>query len=55
MRLCYVKCGSMKKGFIGPIGDDLPSVIAVMLALGLFFSSVRYALNAYDQKIDNFQ
>lgn len=43
----------MKKGFIGPIGDDLPSVIAVMLALGLFFSSVTYALNAYDQKIDN--
>jgi hypothetical protein len=41
----------MRKGFIGPIGDDLPSIIALMLALGLFFSAVIYTLNVYNQKI----
>jgi len=41
----------MKKGFIGPIGDDLPSIIALMLAMGLFFSSVVYVINVYNQKI----
>jgi len=41
----------MRKGFIGPIGDDLPSIIALMLAMGLFFSSVVYVINVYNQKI----
>jgi len=41
----------MRKGFIGPIGDDLPSIIALMLAMGLFFSSVIYVINVYNQKI----
>jgi len=41
----------MRKGFIGPIGDDLPSIIAIMLALGLFFSAVVYTLDTYNQKI----
>jgi hypothetical protein len=43
----------MRKGFIGPIGDDLPSVISIMLALGLFFSGIAFALNAYNQKMDS--
>jgi len=43
----------MRKGFIGPIGDDLPSIIALMLAMGLFFSSVIYVVNVYNQKIDD--
>ena len=43
----------MGKGFIGPIGDDLPSLIAVMLALGLFFSGIVVALNTYNQKISS--
>jgi len=41
----------MRKGFIGPIGDDLPSIIALMLALGIFFSAITYSLNAYNQKL----
>ena len=40
-----------RRGFIGPIGDDLPSIVAIMLALGLFFSGVLFALNAYNQKL----
>lgn len=43
----------MKKGFIGPIGDDLPSILGIVLALGLFFAGISYSLNAYNQKIDN--
>ena len=43
----------MRKGFIGPIGDDLPSIIAIMLALGLFFSAVVYTLDIYNQKIED--
>jgi hypothetical protein len=43
----------MRKGFIGPVGDDLPSIVAVILALGLFFSGVIYSLNAYNDKMLN--
>ena len=42
-----------ERGFIGPIGDDLPSLIMIVLALTLFFSGVVFCLNAYNQKIDN--
>jgi hypothetical protein len=38
------------KGFIGPVGDDIPSIISILLALGLFFSGVTYALNAFNEK-----
>ncbi len=40
----------MKKGFIGPLGDDLPSLIAIMLALTLFFSGLTFSMNVFDQK-----
>jgi hypothetical protein len=43
----------LNRGFIGPIGDDLPSLIMIVLALTLFFSGVLFCLNAYNQKIDN--
>ena len=42
---------NIKKGFIGPIGDDLPSLVAVLLALGIFFSSLSFTFNAYNEKI----
>ncbi|MBS3060067.1 MAG: hypothetical protein J4432_01010 [DPANN group archaeon] len=42
-----------KRGFIGPIGDDLPSIIAIMLALTLFFSGLSFALDAYNQKVNS--
>ena len=41
----------MKKAFLGPIGDDLPSIIALMLALGIFFSAIAYTMEVYNQKI----
>ena len=38
------------KGFIGPLGDDIPSIIAILLALSLFFSGITFALNAFSEK-----
>lgn len=43
----------MQKGFIGPIGDDLPSIVAILLAMTLFFSAVTYSFQSYNQKINN--
>lgn len=45
----------MKKGFIGPLGDDLPSVVIIVLAMGLFFSGLLFAINTYNQKIVSLQ
>ena len=39
------------KGFIGPISDDLPSLVAILLALSIFFGSLSFALNSYNEKI----
>ena len=36
-----------KKGFIGPIGDDLPSLIPLVFALVIFFSTLNYALTQF--------
>ena len=43
-----------RKGFIGPISDDLPSLIAILLALSMFFSSLDFALNEYNTKVSSF-
>jgi hypothetical protein len=39
-----------KKGFIGPIGDDLPSLIPIVISLLLFFTIFSITLNAYNSK-----
>ncbi|MDD5163662.1 MAG: hypothetical protein PHD95_05655 [Candidatus ainarchaeum sp.] len=41
---------SASKGFLGPIGDDLPSLIPLVFALIIFFYSFTFAWNAFDQK-----
>ncbi len=38
------------KGFIGPIGDDLPSLIPIIVGLIIFFSSFTFAFNVFDQR-----
>ena len=38
----------LEKGFLGPIGDDLPSLIPLIFALLLFFASFNSALSRYD-------
>jgi hypothetical protein len=39
-----------KKGFIGPIGDDLPSLVPIVVSLVLFFSIFALTLNTYNTK-----
>ncbi len=38
------------KGFIGPIGDDLPSLVPIVVSLLLFFTTFTLALNTYNTK-----
>ncbi|MFA6065220.1 MAG: hypothetical protein WCW44_01355 [archaeon] len=39
-----------QKGFIGPIGDDLPSLVPIVTALLLFFTIFTITLNTYNTK-----
>jgi len=38
------------KGFIGPLGDDLPSLIPLVFALIMFFYSFTFAWNVFDER-----
>jgi hypothetical protein len=39
-----------QKGFVGPIGDDIPSLIPLTIALLIFFSAFAFAFNSYEEK-----
>lgn len=39
-----------QKGFLGPIGDDLPSLIPIVVSLLLFFTIFSVTLNTYNSK-----
>jgi hypothetical protein len=41
-----------EKGFIGPIGDDLPSLIPIVTGLVIFFSVFVLTMNTYNEKND---
>jgi len=43
------------KGYIGPIGDDLPSLIPLVFALIIFFASFYSAVNVYNDKTVDFE
>ncbi len=45
----------LRKGFIGPIGDDLPSLIPLLIALVIFFSSFTFAFVVFDDRTANFK
>ena len=38
------------KGFLGPIGDDLPSLIPLIFALMMFFYVFTFTWNVFDQR-----
>ncbi len=38
------------KGFLGPIGDDLPSLIPLVFSLVLFFSTFTFAFNSFENR-----
>ncbi|HLC36691.1 MAG TPA: hypothetical protein VJK05_03750 [archaeon] len=37
------------KGFLGPIGDDLPSLIPIIFGLTIFFASFTFSLNKFNE------
>jgi hypothetical protein len=42
--------GKRASGFLGPIGDDLPSLIPLLFALMMFFYVFTFTWNAFDEK-----
>ncbi len=42
--------GASSKGFIGPIGDDLPSLVPIVISLVIFFSIFALTLSTYNSK-----
>ncbi len=44
-----------RKGFVGPIGDDLPSLIPLLLGLVIFFSTFTIAFSAFDSRSADFK
>jgi len=44
-----------QKAYLGPIGDDLPSLIPLMFALVIFFSSFYMTVNTYNDKTVDFE
>ncbi len=44
-----------KRGYIGPLGDDFPSIFPLMLGLIIFFSTLSLAYTAYQAKNDTVQ
>ncbi len=43
-----------RKGFLGPIGDDLPSLIPLLFALVIFFSTFTFAFKVFDDRNQDF-
>ena len=43
------------KGFIGPIGDDIPSIIPLLIGLVIFFSTFSLTFNIYNQRNADFK
>lgn len=43
-----VRLPGNQKGFIGPIGDDLPSLIPLLFGLVIFFSTFAFTFSVFD-------
>lgn len=40
----------LEKGFLGPIGDDLPSLIPLLFALLIFFSTFSFSFSVFNEE-----
>lgn len=45
----------LEKGFLGPIGDDLPSLIPLLFALLVFFSTFSFSFGVFNSENTSFQ
>ncbi|MBI2597759.1 MAG: hypothetical protein HYW50_01030 [Candidatus Diapherotrites archaeon] len=44
----------LEKGFLGPIGDDLPSLIPLLFALLIFFGTFSFSFGVFNEKNTSF-
>jgi hypothetical protein len=42
------------RGYLGPIGDDIPSLIPIVVGMITFFSAFSFTLNEYNQRSASF-
>lgn len=50
MHCRHPNSGFIQKGFIGPVGDDLPSLTPLIFGLIMFFSAFTAAFNSFDHR-----
>lgn len=43
-----------QRGYLGPIGDDIPSLIPIIVGLLTFFAAFTFTLNSYNQRAQLF-
>ncbi len=43
-----------ERGYLGPIGDDIPSLIPIVVGLITFFGAFAYTLNEYNHRTQTF-
>ena len=43
-----------QRGYLGPIGDDIPSLIPIIVGLITFFGAFTYTLNEYNHRSQTF-
>lgn len=43
-----------QRGYLGPIGDDIPSLIPIIVGLITFFGAFTYTLNEYNHRTQTF-
>ncbi len=42
------------RGYLGPIGDDIPSLIPIIVGMITFFAAFTFTLNEYNQRSSSF-
>ncbi len=42
------------RGYLGPIGDDIPSLIPILVGLITFFAAFTFTLNEYNSRTNSF-
>lgn len=43
-----------QRGYLGPIGDDIPSLIPILVGLVTFFAAFTFTLNEYNTRSNSF-
>ncbi|MBM3282494.1 MAG: hypothetical protein FJY86_04115 [Candidatus Diapherotrites archaeon] len=50
----YTRSTQSSRGYLGPIGDDIPSLIPIIVGMITFFAAFTFTLNEYNQRSASF-